>query len=99
MRGESWGPTIQAALASTVSAFEWDERKRLFPVIVSVCSHALESDVTGTSDGLNTVTFHRGAVIVSDQLIATRKKALSVLQTLYAEAEDDECRRTVLNAT
>jgi hypothetical protein len=92
------GPAIQTALVSTVSTFERDEREQLFPVIVSVCSHALESDVIGTSDGLNTVTFHRGAIIVSDQLIATRKKALSVLQTLYAEAEDDERRRTVLNA-
>jgi len=92
------GPAIQTALVSTVSAFDPDERKLLFPVIVSVCRHALESEVTGTSAGLNTVTFHRGVVAVSDELVSTRKKALSVLQTLYAEAEDDERRGAVLNA-
>ena len=92
------GPAIQTALVSTASAFEQDERKLLFPVIVSVCRHALESDVTGTSSSFNAVTFHRGAVVVSDELVATRKRALGVLQTLYAEAEDDERRRAVLNA-
>ncbi len=92
------GPAVQTALVSTVSAFEPDERKLLLPVIVSVCRHALESEITGTSTGLNTVTFHRGAVVVSDELVWTRNKALSVLQTLYAEAEDDELRRTVFNA-
>jgi hypothetical protein len=92
------GPAIQTALVSTVSAFEPDERKLHFPVIVSVCSNALESEVTGTSAGLNTVTLHRGAVVVSDELISTRKKALSILHTLYAEAEDDERRGAVLNA-
>jgi ppGpp synthetase/RelA/SpoT-type nucleotidyltranferase len=76
------GPAIQAALLSTVSTFDLDERQRLFPVIVSVCSHALESDVTGTSDGLNTVTFHHGAVIVSDQLIATPEGSQRPANTL-----------------
>jgi ppGpp synthetase/RelA/SpoT-type nucleotidyltranferase len=92
------GPAIQATLVSAVSTFEADERMRLFPVIVSVCRHALESDVTGTSNGLDTVTFHRGAVVVSEQLIATRKKALGVLKTLYAEAEEDVRCHTVFNA-
>jgi ppGpp synthetase/RelA/SpoT-type nucleotidyltranferase len=92
------GPRIQTALVSRVSAFEPDERKLLFQLIVSVCRHALEPDVTGTSAGLNSVTFHNGAVVVSKALVATRKKALSILQTLYAEAEDDERRGVVLNA-
>lgn len=92
------GPAIQTALVSTVSAFEGDELKLLFPVIVSVCRHALEPDVSGTSSGLNTVTFHRGTVVVSDQLIEVRKKALSVLQTLYAETEEDDRRNNVFNA-
>jgi ppGpp synthetase/RelA/SpoT-type nucleotidyltranferase len=92
------GPAIQTALVSRVSALEPDERKLLFPVIVSVCRNALESEVSGTSAGLNTVTFHRGAVAVSNELIATRKKALSILQTIYAEAEDDEHRHDAFDA-
>jgi hypothetical protein len=89
------GPGVQTALVSAVSAFEPDERKRLFPVIVSVCRQALEAEVTGTSTALDTFTFHRGAVVVSNQLIATRRRALNVLQTLYADAEHENQRRTV----
>jgi ppGpp synthetase/RelA/SpoT-type nucleotidyltranferase len=93
-----FGPGVQTALVSAVSAFEPDERKLLFPVIVSVCRQALEAEVTGTSAALDTFTFHRGAVVVSDQLIATRRRALNVLQTLYADAEHEGQRRTVFTA-
>lgn len=92
------GPGIQMALVSAVASFEADERKSLLPVVLSVCRHALDSEVTGTSTGLNTFTFHRGAVSVTDDLVATRRKALTVLQTLYAEAEDDEHRRGAFTA-
>ncbi len=92
------GPAIQTALVSTVSAFEPDERQLLFPVVVSVCRHALQSDVSGTSASIDAVTFHRGAVVASDELIATRKRALGVMKTLYAEADDDGGRQVVFNA-
>ena len=87
------GPAIQTALVSTVSAFEPDERKLHFPVIVSVCSNAMRSPRSlARRPASHTVTFHRGAVVVSDELISTRKRLFSILHTLYAEAEDDERR-------
>jgi hypothetical protein len=67
-------------------------------VVTSVCRHALEPEVSGTSSQSDTITFHRGAVIPSDELIATRAKSLDVLRGLYESAEDEDTRRVILGA-
>ena len=92
------GPSVQAALVAAAGAFDADQRAALRPVVVATCRHALEPNVSGTSSSLDTVTFHRGAVRVSDMLTSVRGKAIELLEVLYREADTEEKMRSAFQA-
>jgi hypothetical protein len=90
------GPEVQSTLASVAAGFDERQRKSLFRVVLIVCRHALSTDVEGTTFGLDTVTLSQVAVVVSGELVTTRRKALGILKTLYDEG-DDEQRRAIFD--
>lgn len=98
---EAWnaaGPLVQSTLVDAVAAFDASRRELLHSIVVSVCRHALEPDISGTSSTMDTVTFHRGAVVASDALAAVRGKAIGLLEELYKQADTEEKKRAIFTA-
>lgn len=92
------GPTVQATLVECIEAFGDDERRELQPLLTTMLSEILGTEVSGSTNSSATVTFHRGAVVASDALRVVRTQAIDLLKRQFALAESDEERRAVLLA-
>jgi ppGpp synthetase/RelA/SpoT-type nucleotidyltranferase len=83
------GPWVQTQVASMVANDVDNPSRRR---IVIVASEAiLNPEVTGTTSGSNTITFHQGAVRPSEDLATARATAITALERLlFSEGASDQ---------
>lgn len=82
------GPQVQLQLMSQIEQLNDDEKDALRPVIRTVCKAALDPAVRGTASTDKTVTFSTGSVLVSDDLVASRSKAIKELKWQFQRTSD-----------
>jgi ppGpp synthetase/RelA/SpoT-type nucleotidyltranferase len=90
------GPIAQVILIGRIEMLNDDERRVLSPLLNTMLSEMLGTEVSGTTNSSSAVTFHRGAVVASDALRDVRTKAIDLLTHQFALAESDKERRAVL---
>ncbi|MEQ1941672.1 RelA/SpoT domain-containing protein [Mesorhizobium sp. VNQ89] len=92
------GPLVQEILVSRIRQVTPDEEQPIRGLIVDILGHVLQPEVSGTSNGYNSVTFHQGQVHASEALRRVRSAAIEKLQDLFLTSLDDRARRSVVNA-
>jgi len=92
------GPQIQSLLIRQLNDFSNGQLKELQPVVIEVCKEILRPEVRGSSSTFDAVTFHTGAVIVSDQLKLARHGAIEILQQLYCLADKEADKRNIIGS-
>ena len=89
-------PIVQATLVERIGAMSESECIQHAPILVAMLGSILGTEVSATSSSSSTMTFHRGAVVVSDRLRAVRAAAIDLLLRQFHVAIDDAQRRAVL---
>lgn len=92
------GPIVQATLVERIGALSESERIQHAPILIAMLSSILGTEVSATTSSSSTMTFHRGAVVVSELLRAVRTGAIDLLRRQFFVAEGDAQRRAVLYA-
>lgn len=90
------GPIVQGMLVECIARLDDDHRRTLAPVVNEILSEILMVEVSGTTNNSSSVTFHSGAVAVSDALTAIREKAIELLKNQFSLSQSDEERGEVL---
>jgi len=90
------GPIVQVLLTEQIGLLCDDERRGLGPLIIRMLGEVLGTEVSGTTNSSTTMTFHRGAVVVSDALRDVRAKAIDLLKHQFSLTESDKERRDIL---
>jgi hypothetical protein len=85
-------------LVGIIERLEANDRVTLRPLLITVLSAVLESDLTGTSWAADSVTLSRGALPVSDEIKAIREKAMSNLFNLLGQSTSESQKREVISA-
>lgn len=92
------GVAAQSVLVDCICRVSDDELRGFAKLITTMLAEVLGSEVTGTTNGSSAVTFHRGAVVVSDELRTVRTKAIDLLKRQFGLCADEGDRRDVLLA-
>lgn len=92
------GPEIQLFLANILSKMEPEKRIELRPILVLVWRELLAGDVSGTTWNADSVTFHNGALPVSDTLKQIRALALEGLFDLIRSDQTDSEKSEAISA-
>ena len=92
------GPAIQTLLVQHLKDLNDDQLKEVKAIAIEVCKETLNSEVKGATSTYDSVTFHTGAVVVSDELKATRRGAIEVLERLYAKTNLEDEKRSLIAA-
>jgi ppGpp synthetase/RelA/SpoT-type nucleotidyltranferase len=81
------GPWAQCEVAALLPDSLKAGRRRL---AAAAAEALLSSEISGTTDSFDAVTFHQGAVRPSDALMSARRTAISALETVIVETNGDE---------
>lgn len=92
------GINIQTLVVDRVKSLADLDRRLTLPLLTKVLEAVLGAELTGTSSTSTTVTFHRGSVLASAELTATRRDATAQLKVLYSLSDRDDERIAVLDA-
>lgn len=92
------GPAAQAILVDAISQLGDDDRRSLTALLTPMLGEVLGTEVSGTTDTSNAVTFHRGSVVASDALREIRKKAIELLKHQFTLSDDEAEHKKVLFA-
>jgi len=92
------GPAIQTLLVQHLKDLNDDQLNEVKAIAIEVCKETLNSEVKGATSTYDSVTFHTGAVVVSDELKATRRGAIEVLERLYAKTNLEDEKRSLIAA-
>jgi hypothetical protein len=71
---------------------------KLRPLLITIWSEVLKSDLTGTSWAADSVTLSRAALPVSDEIKTLREKAMSGLFDLFGQSTSEAQKREVMSA-
>lgn len=93
-----YGPAVQAQLVELIGALNQFDRIRHGAVLIPMLESIVGTEVSSTTSSFGTMTFHRGAVMVSDSLRAVRSGALELLKRQFFDAENECQRRAVISA-
>ena len=93
-----YGPVAQSVVVDNLNWIDDDERRASAKLITTMLREVLGTEVTGSSNTSNTVTFHRGDVQASNFLRDIRKKAIDLLKQQFSLSEGEAERRSVLLA-
>jgi ppGpp synthetase/RelA/SpoT-type nucleotidyltranferase len=89
------GSAVQKMLQEAISALNDADRAAVRPVVLKVAEEILNSELTGSTWHFQSVSFHRGAVQPSDELIVIRSRVIDLLLRMYDEAKTGEKRETL----
>ena len=92
------GLMIQMALLGHLAAKSHAEIDSIRPIALSICTAALQPEITGATWKADEVVLSRGSVPPSDQLWAVRDKAITALFAIYSRASDDAQKQEILSA-
>ncbi len=92
------GPQVQSMLVDIIERLEANGRVTLRPLLITVWSEVLNSDLTGTSWTADSVTLSRGALPVSEEIKTIREKAMSGLFDLFGQSTSETQKREVISA-
>jgi ppGpp synthetase/RelA/SpoT-type nucleotidyltranferase len=92
------GPFVQRLLMEWIVALDPQEAEAVRPLLLGVAGAVLGTEVEGTSSDSKSVTWTRGAVVVSDELHAVRDQAIELIEGAFLAASDDHERRRALGA-
>jgi ppGpp synthetase/RelA/SpoT-type nucleotidyltranferase len=92
------GSAIQTMLLQHLKGLNDDQLKEVRAIAIEVCKETLNSEVKGTSSTHNSITLHTGSVVVSDELIDTRQKAIDILKRLYINSNQENEKRNLIAA-
>ncbi len=92
------GPAAQILVVDALARLNESERKDTLSLVTAMLEETLGTEVSGSTSTSGTITLHRGPVRASSELTAMRAKATGMLRSLYAIAESDAERRSILSA-
>lgn len=92
------GPLVERRLVTAIQALDSSARQVLAELAVSVLRHVLHTDLTTESSTYNTFTIHMGAVVASEEYLALRRDALTLLEEMVVAAERPADLRRILQA-
>ena len=93
-----YGPAVQAILVNRIEAFGEDELRGLEPILTVMLTEILGTEIHGTTSSSNSMTIHRGAVTVSEELRTIRNKAIYILKSQFTLAKQEKRRGVLLDA-
>lgn len=91
------GPAIQGTVIDRILALPASERSALKRMIIPMLGEVLSTEIEGTSEGYNTITLHRGAVVPSKQLATMRHQAIDLLEEFYTASSDEAERKEIID--
>jgi hypothetical protein len=80
---------------------KWGKRKKKWytDILIETLKELLSTECEGTEwQDENTISFQRGGLLVTEDLIDIRSRALSYLMDIYKENQDVSVRQDILNA-
>ncbi|WP_081871537.1 RelA/SpoT domain-containing protein [Parvularcula oceani] len=92
------GPIVQKLLTETICGLDPKIIDTVRPLILKVASNALGTEIAGTSSNSESVTFTRGAVLISEDLNKIRDRAIALIEEAFNMASNDVERRRALVA-
>lgn len=92
------GPFVQRLLMERIVTLDSQEAEGVLPLLLGVAGAVLGTEVEGTSSDSRSVTWTRGAVLVSDELHAVRDQAIQLIENAFHAASDDHERRRAVGA-
>ncbi|WP_085339945.1 RelA/SpoT domain-containing protein [Aquidulcibacter paucihalophilus] len=92
------GPAVQRMLVDCITELEDTMLVTAAPIATIILREVLSSSVTGTSWQADTVTFHSGSVLVTEELRATRHDALQIFKRLHSLLTENSERSKVRRA-
>jgi ppGpp synthetase/RelA/SpoT-type nucleotidyltranferase len=97
-RVASHGVGVQAALLDQMDALEPEGCAASRRLLVPMLSDMLDLEVSGTSHHASKVTFHRGTLSTTPEVMSVRARAIHLLKALFVTANTDAERQAVLQA-
>lgn len=92
------GPAIQTLLVQHLKDLNDDQLEEVKDIAIEVCNETLNSEVKGTTNTHDSITLHRGAVVVSEELKDTRQGAITILKRLYINSRQENEKRSLIGA-
>jgi ppGpp synthetase/RelA/SpoT-type nucleotidyltranferase len=90
------GPVVQLRLVDRIKAMRLDDIESVRPIVMKVLAEILNAELKGTSSTYNTVVLHRAAAVPSEALESTRGGAITVLKSLFREADSEDKRLEIV---
>ncbi|AMS28250.1 hypothetical protein AEM38_00045 [Hyphomonadaceae bacterium UKL13-1] len=92
------GPAIQRVLVNCIAELDDMMLVTAAPIATIILREVLSSSVTGTSWEADSMTFHSGSVMVTEELRATRRDALQIFKRLHSLLTEDSERSKIRRA-
>ena len=92
------GPLVEQRLLAAIEAMDAQRRKTQAPLVVAALRYLLQTDLTGESNTYNTFTLHMGAVVASEEYVALRCRALTILHEMVLSTDQLAEFRRILHA-
>lgn len=94
--GLGWEP--QEKILEKINSLDKIQKQKYFSAIIVACKQILSPTISGVSSTFNTVTLRASTLPAIAEVKEVRKKAIVVLQNLYALAKNVEQKKAILNA-
>jgi ppGpp synthetase/RelA/SpoT-type nucleotidyltranferase len=88
---------VQKVLQDEIRSLD-DEGGVLRPVVLAVCEHCLDPEITGTTWQTNSVSLQRGAAQPSESYGGFRNTTIDFLFELYSKCHEETDKREVIRA-
>ncbi len=94
---KSHGPAVPRLILDEIGKLEPDRIQSSRGLLLKMLGNILSAELGGTSSNSTSVTIHQASVPFSDVLRTLRAEAITVLESLLDQAEDDATRREILH--